>query len=134
MKLTEYSKGRLRATFSKWEVDKDFADPMYNYLIFGFDPGGFFTAVLANDFAAAVQHSHPSNNISALKRLVGWINDCMPSDAYGSYTAVTEWYKMDDEDRRYCLERHHLLYTTKEEVWKALNGEPVDRYARLEDI
>jgi hypothetical protein len=134
MKLTEYSKGRLRATFSKWEVDKDFADPMYNYLIFGFNPGGFFTAVLANDFAAAVQRSHPSNNISALKRLVGWMNDCMPSDAYGSYTAVEEWYKMDDEDRRYCLERHHLLYTTKEEVWKVLNDEPVERYARLEDI
>jgi hypothetical protein len=134
MKLTEYSKGRLRATFSKWEVDKDFADPMYNYLIFGFDPGGFFTAVLANDFAAAVQHSHLANTIPALKRLVGWMNDCMPVDAYGSYTAVEEWYKMDDEDRRYCLERHHLLYTTKEEVWKTLNGDPVERYAYLEDI
>jgi hypothetical protein len=134
MIITEYSKGRLRATFSKWEVDKDYADPMYNYLIYGFDPGRFFTAVLANDFMAAISHSHPANTIPALKRLVGWMNDCMPSDAYGSYTAILEWYKMDEEDRRYCLERHHLLYTTKEEVWKTLKGDPIVRHAFWDDV
>jgi len=134
MIITEYSKNRLRATFSKWEVDKDFADPMYSYLVFGFDPGSFFTAVLANDFMAAVSHSHPANIIPALKRLVGWMNDCMPTDAYGSYTAVTEWYKMDEEDRRYCLERHNLLYSSKEEVWKILNDEPIQHHAWAEDI
>jgi hypothetical protein len=134
MIITEYSQGRLRATFSKWSVDKDFADPMYNYLVYGYEPGSFFTAVLANDFMAAMSKSHPSNTIPALKKLVGWINDCMPVDAYGSYTAVKEWCRSDDEDRRYCLERHHLLYTTKEEVWKTLKGDPVESYAWADDI
>jgi hypothetical protein len=134
MIITEYSKARLRATFSKWEVDKDFADPMYNYLVYGYEPGSFFTAVLANDFMAAMLKSHPSNTIPALKRLVGWINDCMPTDAYGSYTAVKDWCQLDDDYRRYCLEQHHLLYTTKEEVWKTLKGDPVERYMQLDDI
>jgi hypothetical protein len=134
MIITEYSQGRLRATFSKWSVAKDFADPMYNYLVYGYEPGSFFTAVLANDFMAAVLKSHPSNDIPALKNLVGWMNDCMPTDAYGSYTAVKEWSKMDDEDRRYCLERHNLMYTTKEEVWKTLKGDPVEKYTWSDDI
>ena len=134
MKITEYSKGRLRATFSKWSVDKDFADPMYNYLVYGYEPGSFFTAVLANDFMAAVLKSHPSNTIPALKKLVGWINDCMPADAYGSYTAVKEWCQLDDDYRRYSLEQHRLLYTTKEEVWKTLKGDPVESYMQLDDI
>jgi hypothetical protein len=134
MQITDYSKNRLKATFAKWEVDNDFADPMYNYLVQGFEPGSFFTAVLANDFMAAVSHSHPANTISALKRLVGWINDCMPVDAYGSYTAVKEWYRMDDEDRRYCLERHQLIYTSKQEVWKILKEDPIQHYAWEEDI
>ena len=134
MEITDYSKNRLKATFAKWEVDNDFADPMYNYLVQGFEPGSFFTAVLANDFMAAVSHSHPANTIPALKRLVGWINDCMPVDAYGSYTAVKEWYRMDDEDRRYCLERHQLIYTSKQEVWKILKEDPIQHYAWEEDI
>jgi len=134
MQLSEYSKNRLKVTFAKWEVDRDYSEPMFSYLVYGFDPGSFFTAVLANDFMAAVSHSHPANTIPALKRLIGWINDCMPADAYGSYTAVTEWYKMDDEDRRYCLERHQLIYTSKEEVVKILKDEPVQHYSWVEDI
>jgi Txe/YoeB family toxin of Txe-Axe toxin-antitoxin module len=134
MQLSEYSKNRLKATFAKWEVDRDYSEPMFSYLVYGFDPGSFFTAVLANDFMAAVSHSHSANTIPALKRLVGWINDCMPVDAYGSYTAVTEWYRMDDEDRRYCLERHRLIYTSKEEVVKILKDEPVQHYSWVEDI
>lgn len=125
MKLSSYSQHRLATTFSKWQVDKDFADPMYNYLVHGFNPGSFFTSVLANDFMASVAHSHPGNTMVALKALVGWMNDCMPTDAYGSYTAVSEWCKLDDDYRRYCLEQHQLIYTTKEETWKILKDDPV---------
>ena len=134
MEIADYSKNRLKATFAKWQVDREYSDHMYSYLIYGFEPGSFFTAVLANDFMGAVSHSHPANTIRALKALVGWINDCMPADAYGSYAAVKEWCKMDDKDRRYCLERHQLIYTSKEEVWKILKDDPVEHYAWVEDI
>jgi hypothetical protein len=134
MQITDYSKNRLKATFSKWSVDREYAAPMYNYLVNGFEPGSFFTAVLANDFMAAMCSSHPANTIPALKALVGWIDDCMPVDAYGSYTVVKEWCRLDEEDRRYCLERHHLIYTPKEEVWKILKDDSVHHHAWVEDI
>jgi hypothetical protein len=134
MQLSEYSKNRLKATFSKWEVDRDYSEPMFSYLVYGFEPGSFFTAVLANDFTGAISHSHPSNTIPALKRLVGWMNDCMPSDAYGSYTAVEEWCKMDEEDRRHSLVQHQLIYAPKEEIWKILKSDPVQHYTWVEDI
>jgi len=78
MNITVYSRNRFYETFSKWDVPRDFADPMANYLVYGYEPGGFFTALLANDFFAAIQSSHPANTVEALKCLVGWINDCMP--------------------------------------------------------
>lgn len=134
MELTYYSQNRLKATFAKWQVEREYSDHMYSYLVHGVEPGSFFTAVLANDFMGAVSHSHPANTIRALKALVGWINDCMPADAYGSYTAVKEWCKMDEDDRKHCLIQHHLIYTPKEEVWKILKDEPVEHYAWEEDI
>jgi len=129
MNLSYYSQNRIKSSFSKWQVDRDFADPMYNYLVHGFEPGSFFTAVLANDFKSAICRSHPANTVAAMKALVGWINDSMPSDAYGSYTAVKEWCKLDAEYRRYSLEQHQLVYTTKEETWKILKNEPVEHVA-----
>lgn len=121
MILSEYSKRLFRKTFSNWEVPNDFADPMYNYLVYGYEPGSCFTAVLANDFAASVQHSHPSNSITAFKSLAGWINDAMPVAAYGSYKTVKAWLNLSEEDRRTILEEHDLIYTAKQETWLILH-------------
>ncbi len=122
MKLTDYSRHRLMGTFSKWEVAKDFADPMYNYLVNGFSPGGFFTAVLSNDFHGAIVRSHPSNTVQALKMLSGWIGDCMPKEAYGSYETVSNWLYMNSELRRKILEENDLIYTEDKELWMCLEG------------
>jgi Txe/YoeB family toxin of Txe-Axe toxin-antitoxin module len=124
MNLTAHSKNRLMATFQKWDVPRDFADPMYNYLIYGYEPGSCFTAVLANDFMRAMQSSHPANTVEAFKALVGWMSDCMPIEAYGSYLAVKHWLKLEEDDRRRVLENHRLVYTTKEEVWSILKDVP----------
>jgi hypothetical protein len=124
MQLSEYSRNRIRETFAHWKVDKDFADPIYNYLVYGFEPGSCFTAVLANDFFRAMQSSHPVNTIQAFKNLVGWINEVMPIEAYGSYLAVNHWLKLTSDDRRRVLENHQLIYTAKEETWLNIKGDP----------
>jgi Txe/YoeB family toxin of Txe-Axe toxin-antitoxin module len=111
-------------TFAHWDVPKDFADPMYNYLVFGWTPGSCFTSVLANDFASAIARSHPSNTIEAFKALVGWIRDTVPKEAYGSYEAVAKWTALNAEQRRVILEKHKLVFTSKEEVVKILKDEP----------
>lgn len=124
MNLTVYSQNRIRETFSKWGVPKDFADPMYNYLVYGYQPGSCFTAILANDFIGAVRHSHPQNTVEALKALTGWMADTLPTSIYGSYGKVDAWCDMTSAMRRPILEQHHIVYTSKEEVWMALKGEP----------
>ena len=123
MNITVYSRNRLYETFSNWDVPRDFADTMANYLIYGYEPGSCFTAVLANDFLKAVSCSHPSNTINSFKALAGWINEWCPQVAYGSYARVEGWCDMTSEMRRLILEKKHIIYTEKEEVWLTLRGE-----------
>lgn len=123
MKLSAHSKNRLLATFKLWEVPKDFADPMYNYLVHGYSPGSCFTSILANDFAGAIQRSHPGNSIEAFKALVGWINDTMPSEAFGSYKEVSDWCFLKDDARRKILEGLNLVFCAEDEMILVLQGE-----------
>lgn len=124
MNLSYHSKNKLMQTFAHWKVAKDFANPMYNYLVHGWTPGSCFTSVLANDFASAIARSHPANTIEAFKALVGWIRDTMPKEAYGSYERVAKWTELNSEQRRIILEQTGLVFTIKEEVVKILKDEP----------
>jgi hypothetical protein len=96
---------------------------MANYLIYGYQPGSCFTAVLANDFLKALSCSHPSNTINSFKALAGWINEHCPTVAYGSYANVDAWCDITSAMRRPILENCRLVFTEKEEVWMALKGE-----------
>jgi hypothetical protein len=124
MNLTKYSKNKLMQTFERWDVPQEFAEPFYNYLVWGFRPGSCFEAVLANDFAKAISHSHPGNSIEAFKSLVGWIDDTVPEEARGSHKQVLLWSSCDEEQRRSILEDCGLIYTEKEEVVLILKDEP----------
>ena len=123
MILTTYSKNKLLQTFAHWNVPKDFADPFYNYLVYGWVPGSCFTAVLANDFTGAISRSHPANTIEAFKALAGWISDTVPNIARGSYGAVNHWCSLTDLERRTILENCKLIFTSKEEVIMILKDE-----------
>ena len=123
MNLTVYSQNRIRQTFATWDVPQGFARPMYDYLIYGHQPGSCFTAVLANDFMGAMGSSHSSNTVEAFKSLAGWIGDTLPISIYGSYDKVDAWCDMPAAMRRPILENHGLIYTEKEEVWMILKDE-----------
>ena len=124
MKISSYSRNRILSTFATWDVAKDFADPIYNYMVYGFSPGSCFTSVLANDFAGAIGSSHPANTIEAFKALVGWMRDTMPREAYGSYDAVDHWLRYTGPARRTVLERNGLIYTAKQETMLLIKGDP----------
>jgi hypothetical protein len=110
-------------TFATWDVPKEFADPMYNYLVYGYHPGSFFGYVLSNNFAKAILSSHPSNTVEAFKSLVGWIDSTVPEEAHGSYDKVDAWCGINPEQRRIILEHNRLIYTNKEEVILILKDE-----------
>jgi hypothetical protein len=122
MNLTKFSRDRMMVTATRWTVPRDYFEPLYNYLVHGFEPGSFWSAVLANDFMRAVQHSHPSNDISALKNTVGWIQDSFPEQSYGNRFIVGDWVNRSGHERRQILESARMVYTEQEEVMMALQG------------
>ena len=123
MKLSEHSRNRLLHSFSLWDVQQEYSQHVSDYLVNGRSPGGFYTAVLANDFMSAVIRSHPGNQIDALKGLAGWISNTMPTAAWGSYDRVQTWLRMSPDDRRMVLEQCDLIYDTKTEMWLVLKNE-----------
>ena len=116
MKITEFSKRRMQDSAHKWQVDDEYYQHMFRYLVYGIEPGSFFTSVLANDFYGAMMRSHPLNTVTALKKLSGWIRDDFPPCCYGSYEAVNTWSGMTDSERRKYLEFARLIFTEKAEV------------------
>ena len=123
MNITVYSHNLLKETCERWTVPRDFADPMLNYLVYGYSPGSCFYAVLANDWRGAIGSSHSMNSVEAFKALTGWIHDVFPAEARGSYQAVDQWCQLDAVVRRAILERQGLIYTEQEEVFKILRNE-----------
>lgn len=126
MDFSRYSKVRIMQTAADWEVAKDYFDPIYNYMVHGFEPGSFFSALLANDMFRAIASSHPANSIQGLKNLTGWIRSTRGHGIFwGSEEVVQNWLKMTTEQRREKLELLHLVYPEKEEVVMILRGDKV---------
>lgn len=123
MELTKYSRNRFLDSMVHWNIPKDYVDPLYNYLVYGLNPGGFFTSVLANDFMMAMSRSHPANTVEALKTVSGWIRSACPEEAWGNYDRVRDWQKMDVNQRRACLVDCDLVYTEQQEIMLALKNE-----------
>jgi len=124
MKLTKHSTNKLLNSLAQYSVSKEYADPLFNYLVYGFNPGSFWTAVLANDFLSAMAKSHPANNINALKNVGCWIINEMPYKAYSSYQKVNDWSELSEDVRRAYLEEKKLIHTEKEEIVLILKDEP----------
>jgi len=126
LSLGKCSRNNILETFKRWDVPKDFADTMYNYVVYGFNPGSCFTAVLANDFHRAIGSSHSANTVNSFKSLSGWITEFLPTEAHGSYQAINNWSKLDDKQRRAVLEHNDLIFTLEDEMMLVLQGEHTD--------
>ncbi len=125
MEISKYSRNHILRGASDWNVDKDFLDPIYNYLVHGFEPGSFFSALLANDMFRAMATSHPANTISALKNLTGWIRSTMGYGIFwGSEAVVRQWLGFTDVQRREQLEALNLVYPEKDEIVMILKDQP----------
>jgi hypothetical protein len=126
MEISKYSKARIMQSAVEWEVDKEYFDPIYNYLVHGFEPGSFYSALLANDMFRAMACSHPANSVLALKKLTAWIRSTMGYDVFwGSKEVVDNWIKMPDSQRREKLELLRLVFPEKDEIVKILKDERV---------
>jgi hypothetical protein len=88
-----------------------------NYLMYGYQPGGFLTAVLANDLRLAVSRGDHWNKTN-LHRIVTEVVHKVPAVAQGNYSAVKNWCEDRDQYRIHYREQKEKEYT-----WRALKGE-----------
>jgi hypothetical protein len=123
VKLTHHSVERIHASAAVWRVEAEYREPLINYLVHGFQPGSFWSAVLANDFRRAIQSSHPANTVPALKAATGWIWDSFPAVSRGTPEAVNRWLAMSEAERRGHLELCGLIHTEREEVEMILRSD-----------
>lgn len=128
MKISEHSKRRFYVNAKGWDVPEEFIGPVFNYFVYGLEPGSFYKSLLANDMFSAMNSCHPNNNVIGIKNLTGWlVNTGLRGTAFGNYGVVAEWLGKADSDRRKWLERVSLLYTEEEEVLKILREDPYDK-------
>jgi hypothetical protein len=92
-------------------------EALENYLMYGFEPGGFLTAVLSNNLYLAAGRAD-SHNRERLTEIALSVYHNMPGISFGSPEAVRNWLK--DKDRR----RSEYAYRKeKEYTFKVLKGE-----------
>ena len=76
--------------FLEWILEPDDLDSITLYVEHGCPPGGFLSAVLANDFMEAVGRAD-SQNIHRLAAWAAYVYNEIPSSCHGSYEAVRAW-------------------------------------------
>jgi hypothetical protein len=95
-------------TFNHEGVDRS----IDNYLMYGYPPGGFTRALLANDLSGAVNgadHWNKENLATVVQAVQQW----MPGIAWGSYEIVDAWIKDKDGRRTEYAKRQEKLYMLK---------------------
>lgn len=123
--ITIHSKDIFLSTMANYSINTANIGPIYRYFIMGFPPGGFFTSVLANDFANAMIRCDQHTHIESLKNLVHWLHSRpMYGIAWGDYEIVNKWSRLNGNKRRKHLEAFGLIYPEKEEIILALKNAP----------
>ena len=103
-----------RHYYHNWNLrNRDIAQTLENYLMRGYEPGGFTTSVLANDLFSAVARADHWNKPAIAETVTAVLNTC-PTHAVGSYETVEAWCA-DLDGRR-----------SKYVTWKSLQG-PVEQ-------
>ena len=96
--------------YHKWDLrNRVLAQALEDYLMRGFAPGGFTTAVLKGDLFGAVSRADNWNK-NAIVEIAQAVAITCPATAYGSYEAVEAWLK-DKDSRR-----------SKYVTWRMLQG------------
>ena len=97
--------------YHEWNLrNRDLAQTLEHYLMRGFAPGGFITAVLANDLFGAVARADLWNKPAIVEIVEEVLRTC-PAHAIGSYEAVEAWLK--DEDSRRSGYATWMILTTE---------------------
>jgi hypothetical protein len=112
--------GKFNKTFEHFPVTDEWQAEAYQYVVLGYDPGSFFSALFANDLLLAAQRSHPLNQWNNIQELVKWLHFEAPAQCHGSHEKVHAWLELSKEKRTKICEEKGLVAT----AWDILK-EPV---------
>ena len=101
--------------YSRDHVPEHARESIENYLMFGYHPGGFMTAMFAGDLFTAAGSGDQENG-PAMQGIANWIQHSAPHGSLGSYEAVENWCR-DVEGRRTQfstkMEKEYIVRTLK---------------------
>jgi hypothetical protein len=87
-----------------WLVSENYLQPLYAYLVYGLDPGGLLSNILANDAAAAAAGNSAvdtrGHELWILWTLMRWLAMRAPPDSWGSYDKLDKWMALTNNARR----------------------------------
>ena len=87
--IVEFTKHQ-RLNFTGYNIPEHTQGSIERYVLNRYAPGGFLTAVLANDLFGATGRAD-DQNIVALKDICAWIYNRAPTDCWGSYEIVKRY-------------------------------------------
>lgn len=80
----------IEESLVKYNVPEHIHGGLIRYVNNHIAPGGFLTAVLANDLMGAMRRADDINRYH-LYDICNWLHNCAPSQCYGSYELVEQW-------------------------------------------
>ena len=108
---------------SNFTLYNSYLDPcVENYIMHGLEPGGFSTAVLADDYEVADANADAWNKLN-LPHIMHRINIGLPSQSIGSYEAINNW--LNDIDG---VRSTYVNQVNKIRVLNRLSGLPYNAY------
>jgi hypothetical protein len=93
-------------------------ETLTNYLINGYEPGGFVSAMLAMDLERALYNADVANK-RCLWEIGRWICEYAPQGSWGNYDLIKAWCRNDNNRRTsYAkeIEKEHIMQVLKDGV------------------
>jgi hypothetical protein len=105
-----YFKNRFAVDRNWGNVHEDCREAIFNYLAYGYDPGGFLTAVLTNDLYRAAGISDFENK-KRLAFVANFVAMNLPLACYGTAKKMRAWMELSNEDREKIMTEARLFPT-----------------------
>ena len=96
-------KYKQRLDFTGFKMTQQSQESLYNYLVHGFEPGGFMMAVLSNDLYGAVARADFVNT-DLISQYARWIESRAPYGSYGDRETVRGWLGKNEHFERFQKE------------------------------
>jgi len=99
--------------FDGYSFTEQSKESLYNYFVYGFEPGGFMISVLCNDLYGAVARADFVNK-KIISEYANWVVYRAPYGSYGDAETVRGWLSKNEHYQRFQKELVAELLTQPE--------------------